>query len=164
VPRPRRPAGQGVVLNYVGEMLARYGDGRRAREHYAGALALAREISAPHEEARAVEGMGHCLLRDGDPGGAVAHWRQALMICQRICASDAERNQETLRQHCITIAAPPPGGGAVGQGLQRAMIFAARLAGSHQPGAHAPGRGRGAGGQAELVEDVGQVPLDGVLA
>ena len=32
------------------------------------------------------------------------------------------------------------------------------------PGARAPGRGRGAGGEAELAEDVAQVPVHGVLA
>ena len=35
---------------------------------------------------------------------------------------------------------------------------------SDEPGARAPGRGRGAGGEAELAEDVGQVPVHGVLA
>ena len=35
---------------------------------------------------------------------------------------------------------------------------------SDEPGAGAPGRGRGAGGEAELAEDVGQVPVHGVLA
>src|SRR5579862_2857948 len=36
--------------------------------------------------------------------------------------------------------------------------------GSHQAGTHAPGRGRGARGEAELAEDVGKVPVDSVLA
>ena len=36
--------------------------------------------------------------------------------------------------------------------------------GSYQPGAHPPNRGRGAGGEVELAEDVGQVPVDRVLA
>lgn len=53
---------------------------------------------------------GRCLLRDGDPGDAVAHWRQALTICQHIGASDAQRVQETLSQHGITTASPPPSG------------------------------------------------------
>ena len=35
---------------------------------------------------------------------------------------------------------------------------------SGAPGARAPGRGRGAGGEAERAEDVGQVPVHGVLA
>ena len=102
--------GQAEVLNYLGEVLARSGDGRQARDHYARALAIAREISVPLEEARALEGLGHCLLRDGDPGDAAAHWQQALAICQRIGAPDARRIQETLRQHGIITAPPPPGG------------------------------------------------------
>ena len=36
--------------------------------------------------------------------------------------------------------------------------------GSRQPGAYAPDRGRDTGGQAELAQDVGQVPVHGVLA
>ena len=97
------------MLNDLGEMLSRSGDGQQARQHHARALAIAQEISAPLEEARALEGLGHCLLRDGDPGAA-AHWRQALAIYQRIGAPDAQRIQETLCQHGITTAPPPPGG------------------------------------------------------
>ena len=60
-------AGQAEALNYLGEVLSLSGDGQQARDHYARALAIAREINAPLEEARALEGLGHCLLRDGDP-------------------------------------------------------------------------------------------------
>ena len=100
--------GQAGVLNDLGEVLSRSADGHRARDHHARALAIAREISAPVEEARALEGLGHCLLRDGNPGDAAAHWQQALAIYQRIGAPDARRIQETLRQHAITTASPPP--------------------------------------------------------
>ena len=102
--------GQAEVLNNLGEVLSRSGDGQQARDHHARALAIAREISVPLEEARALEGLGHCLLRDGNPGAAAAHWQQALAICQRIGAPDARRIQETLRQHGITTAPPPPSG------------------------------------------------------
>ena len=102
-------AGQAEALNYLGEVLSLSGDGQRARDHYARALAIAREINAPLEEARALEGLGHCLLRDGDPVAAAVHWQQALTICQRIGVPDAHRIQETLLQHGI-IGAPqrPP--------------------------------------------------------
>ena len=103
-------AGQAEALNYLGEVLARSGDSRQARDHYAQALAIAREISAPLEEARALEGLGHCLLRYGDPGPAAAHWQQALEICQRLGVPDAQRIQDTLNQHGITTAPPPPSG------------------------------------------------------
>jgi tetratricopeptide (TPR) repeat protein/transcriptional regulator with XRE-family HTH domain len=102
--------GQAEVLNDLGEVLARSGDSGQVRDHHAQALAIAREISAPLEEARALEGLGHCLLRDSDPGAAAAHWQQALAIYQRIGAPDAQRIRETLHQHGITTAAPPPSG------------------------------------------------------
>ena len=102
--------GQADVLNSLGEVLSRSADSQQARDHHARALAIAREISAPLEEARALEGLGHCLLRDANPGDAAARWQQALTIYQRIGAPDARRIQDTLRQHGITTAPPPPGG------------------------------------------------------
>ena len=102
--------GQAGVLNDLGEVLARSTDSHQARDHHARALAIAREISAPLEEARALEGLGHCLLQDGSPGDAAGHWQQALTIYERIGAPDARRIQETLRQHGITTARPPPSG------------------------------------------------------
>ncbi len=83
----------------------------QARDHHARALAIAPEISAPLEEARALEGLGHCLLRGGNPGDAAAHWQRALTICQRIGAPDVRRIAETLRQHGISTAPPPPPSG-----------------------------------------------------
>ena len=65
------------MLNYLGEVLSQSDDSQQARDHHARALAIAREISAPLEEARALEGIGHCLLQDGNPGDAAAHWQQA---------------------------------------------------------------------------------------
>ena len=100
--------GQAELLNSLGEVLARSADRHQARGHYARALAIAREISDPLEEARALEGLGHCLLQDGNHGDAAAHWQQALTIYERIGVPDARRIQETLRQHGITTAPPPP--------------------------------------------------------
>jgi Tfp pilus assembly protein PilF len=101
---------QAEVLNNLGEVLSRSADSHQAREHHTQALGIAREISAPAEEARALEGLGHCLLRDGDPGGAAAHWQQALAIDERIGAPDAQRIRDTLRQHGIMTAASPASG------------------------------------------------------
>ena len=89
-------------------MLSRRADRHQARDHHAEALAIAREISAPLEEARALEGIGHCLVQGGNPGDGAAHWQQALTIYQRIGAPDARRIQETLHHHGITTAPPPP--------------------------------------------------------
>ena len=102
--------GQAVVLNTLGGMLSRSGDGQQARDDHDRALAIAREISSPLQEARALEGLGHCLLQDGNPSDAAAHWQQALTIYQRIGAPDAQRIAETLGQHGITTAPPPPTG------------------------------------------------------
>jgi tetratricopeptide (TPR) repeat protein len=70
------------------------------------ALAIARDISAAPEEARALEGIGNSYLQEGSPGQAVAHLQQALTIYQRIGAPGAERTEETLRHHRM---APQPG-------------------------------------------------------
>jgi tetratricopeptide (TPR) repeat protein len=100
---------QAGVLNDLGEMLSRSGTASRPATTTP-ALAIAQEISAPLEEARALEDLGHCLLQDGHPGDAAAHWQQALEIYQRIGSLDARRIQKTLRQYCITTAPPPPSG------------------------------------------------------
>ena len=113
--------GQADVLNNLGEMLSRSGDGQQARDHHARALAIAREISLPLEEARALEGLGHCLHRDGNPSAAAAHWQQALTIYQRIGAPDAQRIAETLGQHGITTAPPPPTGESRQPGVPTAL-------------------------------------------
>ena len=70
-----------------------------ARDHHTQALAIARDISAPPEEARALEGIGNGHLRDGNPSEAAAHLQQALAIYQRIGAPEAKRTEETLRHH-----------------------------------------------------------------
>lgn len=54
--------------------------------------------SAPLEEARALDGIGHSHLRDGHPGEAAASLEQALAIYQRIGSPDVRRVQETLHQ------------------------------------------------------------------
>jgi hypothetical protein len=61
------------------------------------ALAIARDIDAAPEQARALEGIGNSYLHEGNPGQAGAHLRQALTIYQRIGGPGARRVQETLR-------------------------------------------------------------------
>jgi hypothetical protein len=71
--------------------------GRAARpHHYTQALAIVRELGAPPEEARALEGIGRSHLRDGHASEGTACLQQALAIHQRIAASAARRVQEIL--------------------------------------------------------------------
>ena len=63
------------------------------------ALTIARQVGAPLEEARALDGIGHSYLDDGYTREGTAHLRHALTIYQRIGAPAAQRAQDTLRQH-----------------------------------------------------------------
>ena len=92
-------AEQVEVLNSLGELSARTGASQQARDRHAQALALAREIGAPLEQARALEGTGRSHLHDGHAREGTACLEQALAIYQRIGALDARRVQETLTDH-----------------------------------------------------------------
>ena len=76
--------------------------------HHTQALAIARDLSAAPEEARALEGLGHSHLQDGHPGQAAAHLHQALTIYQRIGAPAAQRVQQTMQNHKLTSTTPQP--------------------------------------------------------
>jgi tetratricopeptide (TPR) repeat protein len=89
--------GQAEALNRLGELSLRISATAQARDQHSQALAIARDISAAPEEARALEGVGNSHLEEGNPSQAVAPLRQALTIYQRIGAPGAERVQETLR-------------------------------------------------------------------
>jgi len=88
-----------MALNSLGELSSRTSESRRARDQHTEALAIARDLGVPLEEARALEGIGHSHLHDGSRGQAAAHLRQALAIYQRIGAPRARQAQETLRHH-----------------------------------------------------------------
>ena len=53
-----------------------------------------RELGTPHEEARALEGIGRSLL-GRDPAEAAVRLGQALAIYQRIGVPDARRVEDT---------------------------------------------------------------------
>jgi tetratricopeptide (TPR) repeat protein/transcriptional regulator with XRE-family HTH domain len=89
--------GQAETLNCLGELSSRTADGRQAH-HHARALAIARELGTPAEEARALEGLGRSHLCDGHASEYTAHLEQALAIYQRIAAPAARRIQVTLIQ------------------------------------------------------------------
>jgi len=50
--------GQAEALNRLGELSSRTSATGQAREHHTRALAIARDIGVPSEEARALEGLG----------------------------------------------------------------------------------------------------------
>ena len=99
-----------ALAHSLGELLSRTGGSDRASGHHARALALTRDVSAPLEEARALEGIGQCHIQNDDPGQAAAYLRQALAIYQRIGAPHARRVQETLHRHGLpsTTREPQP--------------------------------------------------------
>jgi tetratricopeptide (TPR) repeat protein/transcriptional regulator with XRE-family HTH domain len=100
------------VLNSLGELASRTSATQQARDYHSQALAIARDIGAPLEEARALEGIGHSHLYDGNPGQAAEYLRQALAIYQRIGASGAQHVQETLHTHGLASTTPEPQQGA----------------------------------------------------
>ena len=53
------------MLNSLGELSSRTAASQQARDHHSQALAIARDLGAPLEEARALEGIGRCHLQDG---------------------------------------------------------------------------------------------------
>jgi hypothetical protein len=83
-------------VNCLGELASRTADGRQARDYHAQALAIARDLGTPLEEARALEGIGRSHLRDGHADEGTACLEQALAIYQRIGVPAARRVQETL--------------------------------------------------------------------
>ena len=99
--------GQAEALNRLGELATRTADTPRAREHHTRALAIARDISAAPEEARALEGLGRAHIHGGNHGKGLDCLRQALTIYQRIKSPSAQRVNETLRQYALKPASPP---------------------------------------------------------
>jgi hypothetical protein len=68
------------ALNRLGELSLRTSATGQARDQHTRALAIARDIGAAPEEARALEGLGQAHLHDGHRGHAAAHLQQALAI------------------------------------------------------------------------------------
>jgi len=88
--------GQADVLNSLGELASRTSATSQAREYHSQALAIARHIGAPLEEARALEGTGRSHLQDACRDEGIAFLRQALAIYQRIGAPAARRVCDAL--------------------------------------------------------------------
>jgi hypothetical protein len=80
----------------LGELLFLSSANHDALSHHIQALSIAREINAPAQEARALEGIGRCHIRGGNPGQGAVHLRKALAIYRRIGAPQAQRVETTL--------------------------------------------------------------------
>lgn len=76
--------------------------------HHRRALEIARDINAPLEEARALEGIGRSHLHQGNDDQGVSWLHQSLTIYQRIRAPAAERIQETLCNLKLTESSERP--------------------------------------------------------
>ena len=96
----------GELRNRLGELSLCSSATGQAGDQHTQALAIARDISAAPEEARALEGIGNSHLREGSPSQGVAYLQQALTGYQRLGTPGAKRVQETLRHHRMT---PRPG-------------------------------------------------------
>jgi tetratricopeptide (TPR) repeat protein len=86
------------ALNSLGEISFQTSAPQEARSRYGQALTIAREVGAPLEEARALEGIGRSLLHQ-DSAEAAAYLQHALEIYQNIGAPDARRVQDTFDGH-----------------------------------------------------------------
>lgn len=88
-------SGEAEALNSMGELStdARTAD---AFAYHAEALAIARDISAPLEEARALEGIGRCHLHSGNLIEGESLLRQALHIYRSLNSPHIHRIELTL--------------------------------------------------------------------
>ena len=85
-------------LNNMGEMALGISAIPDANSHHEKALAIAISITAPVEEARALEGIGRCQLLDGRTAEGVASLRRSLAIFERISSPNAQRVAALLQE------------------------------------------------------------------
>jgi tetratricopeptide (TPR) repeat protein len=82
-----------------GEIHLRRGRAREAKSSFEKALSLARRTENPHQEAKALAGMGRVALEQKEKDLAEAHLSQALSICRALGAKgDALRLCRSLQQ------------------------------------------------------------------
>ncbi|HEY2507894.1 MAG TPA: tetratricopeptide repeat protein [Streptosporangiaceae bacterium] len=89
-------SGEAEALNNMGDLALAAGRRTDALAHHERARDIAASISAPREEARAMEGIGTCHLLDGQPGLGAGLLRQALALYQQIGAPQAQRVADQL--------------------------------------------------------------------
>jgi tetratricopeptide (TPR) repeat protein/transcriptional regulator with XRE-family HTH domain len=91
-------SGEAEALNNLGET-TRQTVPADARAYHEQALALARTIAAPREEARALEGIGKADISTGDHGQGATALRDALAIYRRIGSPYADELQQFCDAH-----------------------------------------------------------------
>ena len=105
VPRPRRPARPGRGAEPPRRASSRTSDSQQARDHHAQALAIARELGAPLEEARALEG----TRPQPAPGRRPRRRRRAPAAgTRRSTSASAPRTPGGSRKPCASTASPQP--------------------------------------------------------
>jgi hypothetical protein len=92
----------------------------QARDQHTRALAIARDLGAPLEEARALEGIGNSRFQDANARQGAVHLLQALAIYERIGAPAARRVQETLQRRGLPSTTPQPQPATPSEGHGRA--------------------------------------------
>jgi tetratricopeptide (TPR) repeat protein len=91
--------GEAECLNNVGELSRVTSAPAKALAHYEHAQAIAADLAAPLEQARALEGIGRCHLMEGRSGKGAAALRQASAIYGKIGSPGAEQVQRLLAEH-----------------------------------------------------------------
>jgi hypothetical protein len=89
-------SGEAETLNSMGELSLAASLPDEAHAQHAAALAIARGIAAPLQEARALEGIGRCHLAGDRAGEAMVLLHRALEIYQSVSHVDAQRLASTL--------------------------------------------------------------------
>ncbi|WP_238412707.1 tetratricopeptide repeat protein [Saccharothrix deserti] len=79
-----------------------------ALSHHRNALALAREISEPLQEAKSLDGVAHCLDEMGEHHDASTTWRQAMALFTTLHHPEAARIADRLRLREPTTANGQP--------------------------------------------------------
>jgi len=102
------------ALNNLGQLASRTSAAQQAREHHSQAMAIARDLGVPLEEARALEGLAQSHLQDGHTAEGAPYLRQALTIYQRIGTPDARRIQQAFRHDDLIPITPEAEPAAVG--------------------------------------------------
>lgn len=100
--------GQAEMLNQLGELSSRTSATGQARDRHSRALAMARELAVPFEEARALHGLGQACLLYGNRDEAASHLAHALRTYRRIGAHAAQRVQDLIRANGLETWAPQP--------------------------------------------------------